>query len=302
MCSVVECGLRLAAIGREPAGRRNGLRSRALVWCLGLSFSIAGPLSAAPIAPDADGGMIGASISFSPAAAVIQGCETIAVEVRVSDVNELYGADVKVTFDPSVLEVVDADPVEDGIQVQAGSFLAPGFVVHDAADNTAGSLEYAVSQVAPSLPVNGSGVLFTIRFRAKSVATASTLTFTLAELTDLDGLLLPVTLLDDMVTTLAPAVPSALDIAKLNPADVQLSWGESSGVANYHLYRKTLPYFTPVNPAHKVTTDLSVDDLGALGDPAENFYYVVESACANDFHSGYSNRVGEFDFALVPGE
>jgi hypothetical protein len=28
---------------------------------------------------------------------------------------------------------------------------------------------------------------------------------------------------------------------------------------------------------------------------------VVESACANDFYSGPSNRVGEFDFALVPG-
>jgi hypothetical protein len=58
------------------------------------------------------------------------------------------------------------------------------------------------------------------------------------------------------------------------------------GVANYHLYRKTLPYFVPVNPAYKVTTDLSVDDLGALGDPADNNYYVVESACAacvNDF-------------------
>ena len=73
-------------------------------------------------------------------------------------------------------------------------------------------------------------------------------------------------------------------------------------MANYRLYRKTLPYFVPVNPAHKVTTDLSVDDLGALGDPADNFYYVVESACANDFYSGPSNRVGEFDFALVPGE
>ena len=58
----------------------------------------------------------------------------------------------------------------------------------------------------------------------------------------------------------------------------------------------------PVNPAHKVTTDLSVDDLGALGNPDDNYYYVVESACANDFHSGPSNRVGEFDFALVPGE
>ena len=55
--------------------------------------------------------------------AAIHGCETIPVEVRVNDVTDLYAVDVKVAFDPSVLEVVDADPAKPGIQVQDGGFL-----------------------------------------------------------------------------------------------------------------------------------------------------------------------------------
>ena len=196
-----------------------------LVICLALAGPAAGPLWAAPIATTAGDVMVGASISFSPGVAVIHGCETIPVEVWVNDVIDLYGVDVKVTFDPNVLEVVDANPAKPGIQVQDGSFLSPDFVVSREADNAAGTLEYAMTQAAPSLPVSGSGVLFTIRFRAKSSATASALDFTQAELTDLDGLLLPVTLVDNTVTTVAPAAPSELDIAKLNASDVQLSWG-----------------------------------------------------------------------------
>jgi hypothetical protein len=301
----------LNAFGRRtrPSARANRPKAgwmpkwaalAALVICLAFSCP-AVLLSAAPIATDAGGVMVGASVSFSPGAAVIHGCETIPVEVWVNNVAALYGADVKVSFDKIVFEVVDANLAKPGIQVQAGSFLSPDFVVHDEADNTAGTLEYTVSQAAPSLPVSGNGVLFTIRFRAKSSATASALHFTQAQLTDLDGLLLAVTLVDNTVTTVAPDAPSPLGIAKLNASNVRLSWGSSLGVANYHLYRKTLPYFVPVNPAYQVTTALIYDDLDALGDPADNYYYVVESACANDFYSGPSNRVGEFDFALVPG-
>ena len=40
---------------------------------------------------------------------------------------------------------------------------------------------------------------------------------------------------------------------------------------------------------------------GSLGDPADNYTYVVKSACANGFKSTISNRDGEFDFSLVRG-
>ena len=187
--------------------------------------------------------MEGTSLVFSPSPALIQACETVAVEVRVNDVFDLYGVDIKVAFDPAVLEVVDANPAKPGIQVQDGGFLSPDFVVSREADNAAGTLEYAMTQVGGS-PVSGSGVLFTIFFRAKATATDSALTFTLTDLVDLDGLLIWARVVQGSATTTAPAVPT-LGILKLNATDVRLSWSAAPGVLGYELHRKPAPYFVP---------------------------------------------------------
>ena len=103
-----------------------------------------------------------------------------------------------------------------------------------------------------------------------------------------------------MPALLRPPRPD-LGILQLNATDVRLAWGTSAGVSTYQLHRKTAPYFVPVAPPYQVTAGLSYDDLGALGDPADNYYYVVLSVCASGFSSQPLNRVGEFDFALVPG-
>ena len=217
----------------------------------------------------------------------------------MNDVFELNAVDIKVAFDPAVLEVVDADPARPGIQVQDGGFLSPDFVVSREADNVAGTLEYAVTQVSGS-PVSGSGVLFTILFRAKSTAADTALTFTQTDLADPDGKLIWARVVQGSASTMAPAVP-ALGILKLNATDVRLSWSAAPGVLGYELRRKPAPYFVPAAPPYRATSALFYDDLGALGNVAENHYYVVESACAGGFTSLPSKRVGEFDFKLVPG-
>ena len=284
-----------------PAGSRAPAWAllAALVFCLALVGPAAGPLQAAPAAPDAGRPLEGASILFSPSPAIIQACETVAVEVRVNDVFDLYGVDIKVAFDPGVLEVVDANPAKPGIQVQDGGFLSPDFVVSREADNAAGTLEYAMTQVGGS-PVSGSGVLCTIFFQAKSTAEDTALTFTQTDLVDLDGLLIWPKVVQGSASTVAPAVP-VLGILKLNATDVRLSWSAAAGVLGYVLHRKAAPYFVPVAPPYQATSALSYDDLGALGNVAENHYYVVESVCASGFTSQPSKRVGEFDFRLVPG-
>ena len=80
-------------------------------------------------------------------------------------------------FNPNVVEVVDADPTKAGVQVQDGSFLAHDFVVSRDADNVAGTVQYILTQLNPTSAVDGSGVLFTILFRAKA-ASISPLSFT----------------------------------------------------------------------------------------------------------------------------
>jgi hypothetical protein len=157
-----------------------------------------------------------------------------------------------------------------------------------------------MTQASPSLPVSGSGVLFTIFLRAKAGATESTLAFTQTDLVDLDGLPMAVTVANGSASTAAPSSPTQ-GISKLNATDVRLSWTTTSGVSAYQLHRNSAPYFAPAAPAFQVTGATSFDDLGALGSAAVNHYYLVQSACGSGFASEPSNRVAEFDFALVPG-
>ena len=77
---------------------------------------------------------------------------------------------MRAKFDPAVLEVVDANPAQDGVQIVPGSFLKPDFVVRSLADNAAGTIWYASTQVSPTLPVSGTGVLFSAVLRAKVAA------------------------------------------------------------------------------------------------------------------------------------
>ena len=156
-----------------------------------------------------------------------------------------------------------------------------------------------MTQINPTPPATGSGVLFTISFRARSAAPVSALTFIRTEMAAREGVPIPVTPVSGNASTSGPASP-ALSISKLNSADVRLAWSAASGAANYGLYRGSAPYFAPSDPPYRTRTSLSYDDLGVLGDASTNHYYVVRSACPNNFQSANSNRVAEFEFALAP--
>ena len=97
-------------------------------------------------------------------------------------------------FDPAVVQVADADPGKDGIQVAVGDFLSADFVAQNQADNQAGSIDYAVTQVNPNEPRSGSGTLLVIRFQGGAAGGASPLEVTNGLLTTrCDGDLIPVT-------------------------------------------------------------------------------------------------------------
>jgi hypothetical protein len=80
----------------------------------------------------------------------------------------LYGYQAAIRFDPTILEVVDADPTKPGVQIHLGTLLRADFVQQNSADNSAGVIVCVVSQLAPTSPANGSGDLFTITFQAKA--------------------------------------------------------------------------------------------------------------------------------------
>lgn len=102
-----------------------------------------------------------ALVSVQPPTATFAAGETLTVEVWVENVLDLYGADIQLQFDPLAFQVLDANPSLPGIQIRLRTdLLQPGFVIKREADNLAGTIWYANTQVNPDPPASGSGALF----------------------------------------------------------------------------------------------------------------------------------------------
>lgn len=98
----------------------------------------------------------------------------IPIELRIDDVSRLYGYRVQLRFDPTLLQVKDVSPGDDGVQVALGEFLDPinSFVLLNRADNAAGTVDMSITQTSPATGANGSGLLGTITFRGRAGGTS----------------------------------------------------------------------------------------------------------------------------------
>jgi hypothetical protein len=91
---------------------------------------------------------------------------------------------------------------------------------------------------------------------------------------------------------------------------VQLQWSSvGSDAQHYEVWRgEDTPYFTPPAGGTRIADDLPpgglnwTDSAGGLGNAATNSFYVVLAVDAGGRASPVSNRVGEFDFGLQPGQ
>ena len=110
-------------------------------------------------------------VVISPTQATLSAVgETVDLDIQILDVINLYGGWVQLTFDPTVIQVRDSDPRASapGVQIRPGEFLDPfnQFVLVNEADNTAGTIDFAVTQLHPAVARSGSGVLATVEFEA----------------------------------------------------------------------------------------------------------------------------------------
>ncbi len=154
------------------------MRSRkcvALSAALPLVLVLGGALASAPLARAETKGMA-TTVAVSPAQLSLECKVDKLVDIRVNDVKDLYGVDVKITFNPNVLEVVDGDAALPGIQIQPGNLPDTtgglGYIHTNKADNTAGTIEYVAVRKAPAAPQSGSGVVASITFRGKAAGTS----------------------------------------------------------------------------------------------------------------------------------
>jgi hypothetical protein len=125
-------------------------------------------------------------VRFSPAELQVPLNGTAQVAVEVTDVQGLYGVDIAFTFDPAVVDVVGATPkAKPG--ATPGKFLDEGFVALNKVDNTAGTGRFVMTQLNPSKPKNGTGVLLVLTLRGKREGATSPLALTRADMAHSDG-------------------------------------------------------------------------------------------------------------------
>ncbi len=131
------------------------------------------------------------------------------LEVRIRDIEGLFAAEILVEFDPNILEVLDADTGQSGVQIGTGTFPDPldGFVAANRVDNAAGTILYAVTLISPSPPVNGAGALAFITVRGKMQGD-SAMTFQRATLSNIDAIRIPALVNNAIVHVGPPPTPT----------------------------------------------------------------------------------------------
>jgi hypothetical protein len=93
------------------------------------------------------------------------------LEVRVDDVRNLYAVDLELLFDAARVQVADADPATDGVQIRPGQSPRPDFVAINQADNKRGVIRYVATQLGDDEGAfSGGGLVATINWQSPAGA------------------------------------------------------------------------------------------------------------------------------------
>ncbi len=94
--------------------------------------------------------------------------EVTKLVIEVTDIQNLFGYQLKLNFPAGFVEAVDEDPNQEGVNLALGTFLSPDFVVLNHADNANGVISLAMVQINPAPPKSGAGELASVHMRGKT--------------------------------------------------------------------------------------------------------------------------------------
>ena len=204
-----------------------------------------------------------AELRVDPPALSLTAGQTQTVTIVLQDAAEVYGIDVRASFDPALVEIVDSDPARDGVQMAPGVFPQPDFVALNAADNSAGALRYVVTQINPTPPASGGGAVFTFQVRGRANG-VSPLRIDLVEMANRSGELLPVSTTGGAITVTGGQPPAPTGVALTVPAE----GGQPAATAGAATVSPA-PTVAPVDPAATVpVAALATTDAAATTGPA----------------------------------
>jgi hypothetical protein len=113
-----------------------------------------------------------AVLRFTPSALGLMPDAQGTVNIVVENVQNLYGLEFQLAFDSNIVEVIDADPDEEGVQIKPADWWTDGFVAVNQVDNRSGRIDFAATLLRPALPVKGNRVIATISFAARNTGTS----------------------------------------------------------------------------------------------------------------------------------
>jgi hypothetical protein len=113
-------------------------------------------------------------VRIDPLELALQAGETAAVSIHVEGASNLYGVEIHLSFDPAIVQIVDADADEPGVQTEPGDLMSidQGFLVANRVDNTTGKLLFGLTLLNPAPPVSGDGILLAFELEALAAGTS----------------------------------------------------------------------------------------------------------------------------------
>lgn len=170
--------------------------------------------------------------------------------LEIANVQNLYGYELKMTYDGSRVQVQDADSAKDGINLQlAGGFVSPDFVVFNSADN--GLINLALTQLSPSPAKSGSGELVRVAVAGIGAGFAN---FAFGDLvfSDTNGRAIPVTKEDCLVEIgeAGQPTPTATSAPTATPTNTQTPTQQATVSVSQQSQSATA---TPLPPAPTAT-------------------------------------------------
>jgi len=169
-----------------------------------------------------------AVVRLDPAELTLSPGETAGLSLQIEGATGLFGLEIHLAYDPAVVQLLDADTTTPGVQLHSGNILDPeeGFLVANAADNTLGQLDYALTLLAPAEAVSGDGLILTFELRAIANGT-SPLDLTVI-LASADGAALPVIVEDSRVIVAAGQMTRGASPTPPRPSSTPLTTPLSS--------------------------------------------------------------------------
>ncbi|MFQ5593113.1 MAG: LysM peptidoglycan-binding domain-containing protein [Anaerolineae bacterium] len=243
-----------------------------------------------------------AAILLDPSAATVGVAETVVVNIRVQDVIDLFGADVRLEYDPEIVEVVDANTLVPGTQISSGDFPdisgGKGFVAQNTVNPDEGTIGYAMTLLSPTEPVSGSGTLASITFRGKAQGN-SDVSFTSALLSDVSANQIPASKTGGAITVTSGAAPTPT--SKPAPTQTPAPGSTPTPSPNQCVYTVQAGD-TLFSIAGRYGTTVS-DIAQANGITNVNQIYVGQKLIIPNCEPGTQPPVGEcFTYTVQPGD